>query len=83
MSGAVSPMSGAELSTSTRTARKAPKRKDPELEFFHMTILAKMMVMTHPNKNILISNIASQEEKLFKQCKRDSKKFYDWPQWID
>ena len=67
------------LAIKEKTKRKMAERKDPEEEFFNLTLLSN--IMTNEKKNVLIS-ILSDSAKLFKQCQKTGKQFYEWNAWI-
>jgi len=59
--------------------RNMGERKDPEEEFFNLTLLSN--IMTNEKKNLLIS-ILSDSDNLFKQCRKMKKEFYEFNDWI-
>lgn len=60
--------------------RKLGGRKEPEEEFFSMTLVAQ--IMAHPMQNLIIDMI-TDAGKLYNICKQTSKKpFFLWPVWI-
>jgi hypothetical protein len=67
------------VSTKEKARRRLAERKDPEEEFFNLTLLSN--IMTNEKKNLLIS-ILSDSAKLFKQCMKTGKQFYEWNDWI-
>lgn len=65
-------------STNARKSRSIAQRKEPEREFFEMTVLA--FILTHPSsKNIMTLD----RNKLFDECHKVHKSFQEWPNWIN
>ena len=63
-----------------KTKKALALRKEPEEEFFYMSLVAQIMIS--PMQNALI-DIVTDAKAIFLQCKRTAKKdFYDWPKWI-
>ena len=66
------------VAPSTRKVRPPPKRKDPEKEFFEMTVLA--FILSHPSSKSIMT---VDRNELFDQCKLTHKSFHEWPNWIN
>ena len=63
-----------------KTKKALALRKEPEEEFFYMTLVAQIMIS--PMQNALI-DIVTDAKAIFLKCKKTAKKdFYDWPKWI-
>ena len=59
--------------------RSIAKRKDPEREFFEMTVLAYQL--RNVKKSVMIMKI--DRSKLYFECLKINKGFEYWPEWIE
>ena len=59
------------VAPSTRKVRAPPKRKDPEKEFFEMTVLA--FILSHPSSKSIMT---VDRNELFEDCKLAHKSFH-------
>ena len=56
------------------------ERKEPEEEFFSMTLVS--YVMSHAQKNSII-DLIQESDALYKVCRMGGKRpFFEWPGWI-
>ena len=51
-------------SSGTRKTRAPPKRKEPEVEFFEMTVLA--FILSHPSSKTIMT---LDRDKLWDECR--------------
>ena len=58
--------------------KKQNVRKEPEREFFEMTVLA--FQLKHP---MSLTVLTVDRDKLFMECRKVHKSFQDWPDWIN
>lgn len=65
-------------SGTSRKSRAPPKRKEPELEFFEMTVLA--FILSHPSSKTIMT---LDRNKMYDDCKKVHKSFHEWPNWIN
>ena len=65
-------------SGTSRKSRAQPKRKEPELEFFEMTVLA--FILSHPSSKTIMT---LDRNKMYDDCKKVHKSFHEWPTWIN
>ena len=70
------PKSFTSFSSST-TSQGGALRKDPNEEFFKMTLLSYKL--NHPETSCLMD---SGSGELYKKVKESKKPFYKWPDWI-
>ena len=66
------------ISQMTRRRRAQKGRKEPELEFFEMTVLA--FQLSHPNCKTILT---VDRSKLYQECRAVHKSFHEWPRWIN
>ena len=59
--------------------RSIAKRKDPEREFFEMTVLAYQLRNVKKSTSIMKIDRSS----LYKECLKMKKGFEFWPEWIE
>ena len=67
-----------QLGRSIRSGSKIEFRKDPEREFFEMTVLA--FQLSHSSHKSLMT---LDRNKLYFQCKSEHPMFKDWPNWVN
>lgn len=74
------PRNSISLSKKKTRPRVLNSRKEPEEEFFSMTLVA--FVMSHPKKDQII-DLIKETESLYKVCRMGGNRpFYEWPGWI-
>ena len=66
------------ISQMTRRRRAQKGRKEPELEFFEMTVLA--FQLSHPNSKTLLK---VDRQQMYEECKAAHSSFHEWPRWIN
>lgn len=65
-------------STSARKSRSIAQRKDPEQEFFEMTVLS--FILSHPSSKTVMT---LDRNRLYDECRKLHKSFHEWPEWIN
>jgi hypothetical protein len=76
----ISQSSQSIASSETVLRRKSVSgRKEPEEEFFSMTLVSQ--IMCHQKKNLIIS-LQQDSTKLYKLCQKNNRAFFEWPKWI-
>ena len=73
-----SPATPSMSSSGTMRKRAPPKQKEPELQFFEMTVLA--FILSHPSSKTIMT---LDRNALFDECKSVHKSFHEWPNWIN
>ena len=63
----------------SRTSKLAPDRKNPEREFFELTVLSYQL----KNQEACPSLMLVDRSALYKECKKIDKPFQFWPEWIE